>query len=840
MAIKNIRIITGIAGGVGALLNVGTGADKTWPSSGNPTFANSGCYYTFAEGTGLFQLLGANAGTFKPWGTGADAKPAGATGNSFIEMPSAHTGQCVAFMANTDSTALNSTLTDGAGTAEIDFENGYLVSCWVQWWTDETTFSSLAGSLSPAHNPGALSMHEFKGAVGSTKYQTRMNPYNVGGFAPSIVLSDGGYTGTNTYIVGTGGFSSSLPNGHLAFNRWYKFQVWARRATGAAATDGEIRVYLSGRLVFQMTNVNVWATDGNYLETFFGLLSGFTTARTGCRFRYACPIKVQSVPEADLPTAVTEEWTENTTRDMAMRRLWPVQFTKDRWSVTSPNGGTLPTIGRVINTGGTFPGRAEAIFRGTSGKKWTSEFPSIWDGTIGTKVAGPDGRVHVNFLSAVPNGGKVTWRVYAADNTTELIKVLFDDSGTGTLQINGSTVLTGRTALPANSRWQLMASLKAGECRVTLHNLADASKLASMARTITVSSIYDGGAIGKPTYEIEIGSGGGSMSHQGAGAWARPCALFGDSYKSSNTTEPYAVSAVNQGTKTVTVGTMGSRNPSAGDKVYWTGSAGNVNDGTYTVASSTATTVTFVESIPNASVSGSINLVWPQFHCAAQRLGSYIIQSGDADSIPNGYDPCPFGMTILAGFHAAINFARSGCTQEQDLVNWLPNCTELPPLWALSECFVVNSTTATATEANMNAEAISVAANKRLLTDWVASRGGTMVTTDSPNLQDAGFVVNGTANRFRRRTPRQIDEIYKADLRSVVGNVFHASTMSRLDANAVNLTDGIHVDPATALLQGYELHAGLNAQKGAPGFNLDGSIKRTRRSSGGPVVSPLA
>ena len=846
MAITDKRIINGTGSG-----DVGTGTGKLWPTAGNPTFANSGLYYTFVEGTGLFERTGAATGTFKPWGSGADAKPSWASGPSFIELPSNHpsgtvyNGQCVAFFTNNDVKLLHNNSTDGSTQAELDFEAGYLITCGIQWWTDEAAHAWLEGSESPVHNPGALGFHAYQNANADTRYQLRMNPYNVGGFSPSIVLSNGGYVTGETVLAGVGGFNAGVPfttpgnpNGHIAPNRWKKFQAWVRRSTTAGGTDGEIRAWLNGRMVSRSVGVNVFPTGTfAYLESFFGLLAGFTSARAGLRFRYCCPIKVQVVPEADLAIAVPEEWDDNTARGMDVRRLWPIRQVVDRVTITALNGGTPPTASRMVNTGGTYPGRSELIFRGTSGHRFLVEFPSVWAAAAGNRPFGSKGWTHVNFESVVPDGGKITCRLLDADGITELGKLLLDDTGTGAVELNGVQVLAGRVQFPDKRRWQPVFHLRPGELRVTLHDLSDDTGLATMCRTFkTATSYTTDDEIGKPTIELEIGAGNRPLKIGKAGVWANCSAIIGDSYGSSNVTEYYAVSAVNQGTKTVTVPDMLTRVPTAGDRVYWALSTSGVNDGTYTVASATATTITFVEAIPNASVSGSINLVWPQYHVAAQRLGIYLGQGSDCDGIPNGYDAAPFGMTTLAGFNAVLNLARSGKALERDLLYVLPGCADLPLDTCVIQGYTVNSTTATATEAAMNAQAVAVAANQRLLIEALLARGARVIKSDSPNLQDAGSVVNGSANRWRRITPRQVDEALVVQLPDIAaddGKLFWVATLARIDANGVTLADGIHIDAATALRMGYQLHAGLAASKLMTGRNADGSIKRSRRRGGG-------
>ncbi|MDI1342510.1 MAG: hypothetical protein PSV22_00205, partial [Pseudolabrys sp.] len=305
MAITNKRIVTGTAGAG----NVGTGADVTWPTTGNPSLANSGIYYTGAEGAGYVNITtAANRGDFLPWDT-TNPKPAWATGSSFVRTPAAATGQIFVAMNNADCVALNSVAPSGGDAAAIDFENGILFTVGFRWYTDPATFSYLAGSLSPAHNPGALSMHEFQINGGTSLYQLRTNPYNVGGFKPSVLFSNGVYSpGVSTILDGKGGFSSAQPNAHIEFNEWHLLQVHVRRSTTDVANDGRIRVYIDGQLVMETTGADVWSTDGSRHGMFLGLLSGYSAARTGMRLDYCAPIKVQIVPESDLPTAIIQDW----------------------------------------------------------------------------------------------------------------------------------------------------------------------------------------------------------------------------------------------------------------------------------------------------------------------------------------------------------------------------------------------------------------------------------------------------------------------------------------------------------------------------------------------------
>ncbi|MDI1345256.1 MAG: hypothetical protein PSV22_14310, partial [Pseudolabrys sp.] len=529
-----------------------------------------------------------------------------------------------------------------------------------------------------------------------------------------------------------------------------------------------------------------------------------------------------------------------TTRGMALRRLWPAAFVNAPLAISTSDGGTLPTAGRTINISGSFPGRKEFIYRGNA-KNFQTLTPNIWDGSAASTPFGAAGWTHVGFMSATPNKGVQTFRVMHPDLSQVLCAVEIDDGVGKTIKINGTTVMSTVSEVPNDTRFQVIVSLKGGQAVVTIHNLSTDSKNSQMVRTFAVSSIYvAGNAIGPAKINSTCAATANAwVAHGAVGVWSKFCVVSGDSFSSSAILEQYAVSGVVTGTKTITVATMGTRIPTAGDKLFWTGSAGAVNDGVYTVASATATTIVTVEVIPNSSATGSIDLVYPRYHTTSQRLGVYIPATGDCDAIPDHYDPCPFGMDALAGFHELLNMARSGGKMSEDIANVLPQCTNIPNPWFIAQCFVVNDTTATVSESAMNTQAISLAAQAKAYAQWVVDRGGKIVLTDAPNSPDAGVVMNGTANRFRRRTMAQVSVHLPrllADIKASAGSVLYAPIIRRLDSNAVIMTDGLHIDASTGVLLGYELHASLQALKGADGFNTDGSIKAVAASGAGQGV----
>lgn len=833
MAVTTIRKVTGVAGAG----NTGTGADVTWPSSGNPTYANSGGYFDFNDtgasaGTSTFSKTGTNTGDFVTYASlGQDAW--WASGPSFIRAASGQNGPYMGFQ---NVAALTSLLGGGTPTTDVAFR------VWFMFYTDPATFNPVADpTVTPANNPGAISMARCCTGTNVTCSELRGNTVNLAGFKPAVLLTGSAYGNEELAKA-----LSANHNGHLEMNRWYQLVGRYKRSTSSTSNDGTIEYWLNGCCVMRHTNVGengvtdngLWPTAAQAVERFLSVFYGWTE-RTGVRICFG-PWDVSTVPDADLSSYVTEHWRFNVERGMSLRRLWNCQWANRGLTITGT--ATLPTVGREVNNSGGRPGRTEFVITGTSGQTSLTVSPNIWDGDPETTPFGEDGWTHINFLDLVPNGGTVTVRVMDETNAAALCAVTIDDTGSGSVSVNLSTVLSGRTDVPAGARWQGILSIKAGQAYVWLHQLSLDSFTTKMIRGFPVSCAYVGGdGIGRAEISQSIGAINGPMAHGAIGAWADLDVLLGDSYTGAGIANAYAISGVNQGTKTFTVASMGTRNPPAGYKVRV---PSGPNAGTYTVASSTSTTIVTVEAIPSATVSGSVDLVWPEYHLAAQRLGQFPGQACDADAIPNGYDPAPFGMTALAGFNAAIVLARSGGRLSDFYANCLSQLSGAPPMRVLMQCFDVNDTTATTSDAAAAAQAKALAGNKKLLVEWVAQRGGHVWFTPSPNLQDAGIVVPGLSNRFRRKTPAMVDAELSAVLHTInagAGSFSYARVLDRLDCNAVTMTDGIHVDATPAQTMGYELHAALEANKSLSNHNADGSVRRISRAGGsrGPVVSPL-
>ena len=857
MAISDKVVITGTAGGEAGLTNVGTNANNTWPTSGNPTYATTGLLQQGTDGGGMSALnitTAANRGTLTPWSV-SDPKPTLMTGPSFLRMPAAHVNAAFTLLSDAMSTALNSTAASapgGGATAEEEFEGGYLFTCWFRIYTDPSAIQHTAEpTITPPHNPGVMAFHDVQTSGGSSFGQFRGNFYNLAGFRPSVYVSNGNYTSqTEDVLPISGGGGSSLPLGHLNVNEWYPIQVWVKRATGAAATDGEIRWYCGGALVMRTTGITTWwATNAWRLQYFAGMLAGYTTARTGIQFDFGCPIKFQAVPEADLPTAIITNWQRNSELSLDLRRHWPVMCPVHPVKITTVTGTpTAPTFGRTLNISGVYPGMCELPLGGDANEEAMVEFPAVYDGTNATPF-GDEGWTYISLDTVNPQGSRVAWRVRNAADNANLIECVFDDSGTGTFSINGTQVLSGRTRLPAHTRWQLVLALhqSGGQARVAIAEISTATFTVRALEWFDATTTYAGGAIGKPQASVRNVNAAtgriGACSVFASNSW-----VLGDSFSGdAMAVNTYAISGVNQGTKTFTVATMQSgsaksRKPVPGDSIKVTGSTGN--DGWYTVASASDTTIVVVEAIPSATANGSVDLTAPALASLANRLGQMIPCRDGASAIaPHYLRNHPLLTSPLRGFHGLFVLARSGQSLSQFITNVLPSCELSPPVKALMMCFDVNDTSNTTTPAAMIAQAKALAENKKLIADWIALRGGLLIHSAAFNGENVSGVMSGWSARFRRVTMAQSYQIFrdlvKAD-RKLDGHVVLLEPDSFLASGALRMTgDGLHPDNGSAQDYVTGMFLSYEALVTLPGFSSVGAILSTAGRRRGAIGSAI-
>lgn len=862
---ENIRVLTGNAAGEGGHSNVGTGTGVDWATASHPTYANTGLIFDGTEPpaalqSALLALAASTAarGTLKPWNSSvsADAKPSIATGPSFVELDLGVSNQKVAFLAGSTATALNSTTPDGGDAAAVDFEAGYGWECCFQLWFDESTFSPIA-TIKPAHvgnnNPGApLTVVLCSGIAtsGTQFFQTRATVYNSGGFRPSAVLSQVAYNVSGTGNVGTpttlapkGGGNQLNPWGHFSLNEWVAFGQWMQRATDADDKNGKVRTLINGAVVSESPSADVWMTTASRMERFFGLLNEYVSLDS-IKVRYAPPIRCMKVPDADLEEAFPLRWDLNVSRGNHLVRLFPAAFVGHPMTIETYSGSpTLPTLGRHPMAGGVFPGRMEFVVSAGSGDVSLSKTPDLWDGDPDFTIFGAHGWTHISLNSAAPNGGQITFEVLDENNGVQpLCSVTIDDTGTGAVIINGDTVLSGRTDVPANARWQPIISISPGRTVVTLHQMSLVSKTSKLLRTFEDTNVYESGdGIGRAQVFMTGVAGPRRLSHASVSVHREYDLVTGDSYTDGTAAESYSISSIT-GANTINVPSMGSRAPAAGTTVTIAGNSTPGNNGDWTVASSTATTIVVTGTLTNTGASGTVDLLSPDMTGTANRIGMYIPDRSDADGIPGGYNVVPFDVEHdLDGYHALISIARSGGRLSEDLANVLPQAPHIPYPNVMALCYDVNDCGAPSSESASITKAEEIAQDKLDLAKWAKARGGKTILSPSPNLYSAG-VAAGYSNRYYRRTPNRVWDQVKRLIQSsdVASSVYLVDVLACVDSGSITLvSDGIHPDNASAPVYGLGYHQCLDVLDETAGFNLNGTLRRVGGRSRGAIGSAI-
>jgi hypothetical protein len=483
MAITNHRIVTGVAGGESGILNVGTGADVTWPTTGNPSLAATGLYYTTAEGTGgvINLTTASDRGTHYAWGAqgDGDSKPDWATGPGYIELPAAATNQRVMFLNETDLNAI----TSGQWT------DGFDVTIGIQFAVSGTYNPGTV----PQNNNTAISIMQ-PATDSATHAQVRVQSRNVEGFQPGVEFTFGAYTGTYTI---TGGSSSSDPMVHIPYNQWVQLRVHWMRATDATSNNGTIRVWLGDQMICHHTGADAWFVAAVNMGRLAGLLSGYSTAITGCKIRYCPPIKVRVVPEADL---VPEgSWSENTRQGRDLRRFYSclVAGPGSHWSFSGT--ATTPTTGTNYSVSGVNPLRRRFVIPGTASQTFLMEYNGfVWTGDAADSPVGPDGRVWYRFTD-----------LYTANNCDFDITIDGNASPTAlhTISLNASTddlVVDGvqlASSLATSRRYELLVGIGTANTAVILNDVTETSKNATMLGSWVVTTFsgtgrWDGTQLG--------------------------------------------------------------------------------------------------------------------------------------------------------------------------------------------------------------------------------------------------------------------------------------------------------------------------------------------------------
>lgn len=545
MAVTNHRIVTGTAGGATNALgdsfsNVGSGADVTWPTSGNPSLANTGFFYTNAEGTSWTNLTTASdRGTHYAWGAqgNGDSKPAWATGPGYVEIaPSAATPNSrVEFISQAIATSIG-------GTAS-NLSNGFTVTFGFQWVINGT----YTADTTPAHNVGtggglvALLEDDHAATSFALQFVTR----NVGGIAPGIyAYPNSAYTGTETVASIVGGLNSAYPMASLGFNKWYQITVRWMQATNSTSNDGKVFLYINGQLVATCTGADTWMSAATRVGKLCALFYPYTTCPSTVKFRYCGPVMVRTVPSADVAATIRPLWHDNVTDDRDIVRHYPAAFANPSTDATltgapwnaSGTVGTLPTIGTHYGSGGTFMGRRRFVVAGTAAQTFALDLNwNIWDGDAEDSIIGPNGWTHLSFndIYAVADG-TVQWIIKHSDGSA-----LHDfeiDEVANTFSIDGVVVQSG---LASAHRWQVVVSMKAGQSVFILHDLTLNTKSAAMVRSYSTTNTWTADGLGQPHCNVTYGASE-SIEIGGLSVFRRNRIIEADSFTSSaaHTTTP--------------------------------------------------------------------------------------------------------------------------------------------------------------------------------------------------------------------------------------------------------------------------------------------------------------
>lgn len=741
MAITSLRKITGDPSP-----NNFDGPAAGWVVATGTTFANTGLRF---GGDGAVSASAGNKGTLIAWGSGKNAKPSWATGPGFIE---------------TSSSNLCFEAIDAASITRAICEDGLEFSCGIQFSID----SAYAAGTTPQNNTGVIAIHSGSGASEPTTGHLRVLPHNITpGWTPSLSIELGVFTGTGRRMFPAGGQSSIAPMSAITFDTWYKFRARVRSATVDGALTGEVQYWLNDQLFATFTDVDTYFTDPTKLVTFCGLLNGYTTPLTGVKIRHCAPYEVRRVPQADIQSAVTIDWTPNTANKWDTRRHWPVCWNGIGSPSVMTGAATTPVLGELNSIGGVQPGRYVRIINGTAGNGFTSEFPDYWGGLAADSPFGDNGYTHINYLDlCCKNLGVINAIIMAADNVTPLITATIDGTA-NTFTVNGTQLASG---LAADSRWQIIFQLTTGSANVILHNITDLNIAANVIRTWQIPCAYAGGAIGKPKYTGTFASPG-YMLHGG---------VAGHSKLTVAATDSYASAAAFQGAPMTTTYAMPVMQCNANHLglIFK-----QLADG---------------ESIPNGH-----------------------------DPLP--YEAA-LGVGGLPGVTIGLNAARSGFQLSQAETYFWPGLDKARDLRWLVLAGDVNDTSATTTDDLMITQANNIAERKKRLVEYAIARQSEVIFINGLNLPNAGAVMADgvNANNVRRRiTPGLVSAVlpYKLQtVKGIKGKVKIADVERRKDDQFAFIgADGIH--PITDVAQiVYRAHLSFNQLSSQTGNDSNGNL----------------
>jgi len=494
---------------------------SAWPTSGTPTNANSGL---LIDG-GTADNAISQAGTFNAWSTASrrDTQPANVTSASFVELSS--TGTCF-------QTILQASVTDA------DFMTGVMMDYWVQFKLQSAYSES---TPTPPNNTIEEIWEVLDAGTGGSAdnlFALRINSRNIKGFAPGLYLSCVAQSVTSANLnpsgIPTGG-SSSYPASHLRLDEWYNVKVWMKAASTTSANDGKLRIWFNDVMVFA-TDVGdtLWAASSPQRWRFLQALTGFGGV-TGLRVRYAAPIRVRVMTEADIEAPDQSYWQANTDLNYSIRRHWSAKHTGygTPWTISGALAASVPARGTNYSSGGVQPGSSYLAIPVTAGNGVNLDTPDVWDGSTCDPRDSSTGLTHVVFQDIMPAAASsITGRVFTANNTDEIINWQIDASG-GTFSVNGVEVYTG---LSDNIRWKVIVTIGGGRCTVTLQDQTSTSFSSTSMRSADYayqSGYIDGDPIGKARI-LPVGSSSETVHVGSVSVYARLDAMMVDSYCSAN------------------------------------------------------------------------------------------------------------------------------------------------------------------------------------------------------------------------------------------------------------------------------------------------------------------
>lgn len=739
MAISSLWRITG-----DPTPNNADGPSAGWVVGTGTTFANTGLRF---GGDGAVYASAGNKGTLIAWGSGKNAKPSWATGPGFIETSSVN----LAFEAIAAASITRPICEDG-----LEF------SCGIQFSIE----SAYVTGTTPPDNTGVIAIHSGSGTSEPTTGHFRMLSHNVApGWKPSLSVELGVFTGTGRRVFNALGGAATSPCWTLDFDKWYKFRARVRSATIDGDPTGEVQYWINDQLVATFTGVDTYFTDPTKLVTFCGLLNGYTSAISGVRVRHCAPYQVRRVPQADIQSTGTIDWTPNTTAGRDLRRFWPVVWNGLGSPSVMTGAATTPDLGELNSSGGVQPGRYVRIINGSAGIGFSSKFPAVWAGA-GGDAPFSGGRTFINFGDlCCKNLGFISAAVYAADNVTKILDCVIDGTA-NTFTVNGTQLATG---LAANSRWQIIAQLSAGSAVILLHNITDLAIAANVIRTFSVSCSYDGGAIGQTEiYGTFVAPG--YMAHGDVSVHAKLTIAMTDSYASAQAF-------------------MGA-----------------------------PMTTTYGMPVMQCN-SNHLGGYFLQLAC-----GECVPDGHD----PLPYE-AGIGVSGVPGITIGLNAARSGYQLSQSETYFWPELARLRGVRFLLLMGDVNDTTATATDDLMIAQANTLADRKKRLVELAVSMDSEVLIINGINLQNIGAVMaDGVdANNVRRRlVPAMTAAVLEAKLASIPGvsGRVRIADIARRQSDTVAFisSDGVH--PTNSNVLTFYAHAEWDQSKSRAGYSSDGSI----------------